>query len=133
MVLFRNLYTAEAQAVIRIFLDREGNKTNRAFKGPVGGAAIMFDPPEIVTMGLHIGEGVETCLAGRQLGFRPAWAVGSAGAIARLPIFGGVDAVTVFAERDDNGANDRAIKQVAARWRGPAGMFMSSRPKAAAT
>ena len=33
-----------------------------------------------------VGEGVETTLSARQLGLRPAWAMGGLGAIGRLPV-----------------------------------------------
>ena len=33
------------------------------FKGPVGGAAIKLDAAENVLNGLHVREGVETCVA----------------------------------------------------------------------
>ena len=54
--------------------------------GRAKGAAIKLDPDDDVTLGLHIGEGIETCLAARQLGYRPVWALGSAGAIAAFPV-----------------------------------------------
>jgi hypothetical protein len=45
-----------------------------------------------------VGEGVETTLAARQLGLRPAWAMGGLGAIGRLPVLGGVGYLTVLGE-----------------------------------
>lgn len=114
--LFRNVHTGEPQAITRIFLDREGRKINRMFKGPVGGAAVMLDDHAAPIYGLHIGEGVETCMAGRQLGFKPAWAVGSAGAIGSFPLIATVNSVTAFAETDDNGTNAKEIGKLAARW-----------------
>jgi hypothetical protein len=116
VALFRNVHTAEPQAVTRIYLDRDGRKINRKFKGPVGGAALMLDAHEDVTYGLHIGEGVETCMAGRQLGFKPSWAVGSAGAIGAFPLLACINSVTAFAETDDSGANAKEIGKLAARW-----------------
>ena len=115
--LFRNLHTYEPQAVTRIFIDADGRKLERKFLSPTRDAAIMLDAPEDVTYGLHVAEGLETALAARQMGFRPCWALGSAGAIARLPVLAGVDALTVCAELDDGGANDRAVAEVAACWR----------------
>jgi hypothetical protein len=114
--LFRNVHSNEPQAITRIFLDGEGRKLKRMFKGPVGCAAVMLDLHEDVTYGVHIGEGVETCMAGRQLGFKPSWAVGSAGAIGTFPLLSAVNSVTAFAETDDNGANARGIAQLVARW-----------------
>ncbi len=71
----------------------------------------MLDLHEDVTYGIHIGEGVETCMAGRQLGFKPAWAVGSAGAIGTFPLLAAVNSVTAFAETDDSGTNARGDRK----------------------
>jgi len=50
----------------------------------------------------------------RQLGFRPVWSLGSAGAIAGFPVLGGIEAITLLGENDP--ASDRAIGQCAERW-----------------
>ena len=47
-----------------------------------------------------MGEGIETCLAAQQLGYRPVWAVGSTAGIAQLPILPGLGALTIFGEND---------------------------------
>ena len=65
---------------------------------------------DAVTTGLIVGEGAETVLSGRQVGFRPAWALGSAGAIATLPVPSGIEALSIHAEHDDTGANARASR-----------------------
>ena len=85
VALFRGIRTDRPQALSRTYLDDEGRKLGRKFLGPVGGAAIKLDADENVLGGLHIGEGVETCLAARQLGLRPTWALGSCGAVAAFP------------------------------------------------
>ncbi len=100
VALFRNIYSDEPQAVSRTFLDCAGTKIERKFLGPVGGAAVKLDPDENVLTGLHVGEGVETCLAARQFGLRPAWALGSKGAIRDFPVLSGIEALTIFAEPD---------------------------------
>jgi putative DNA primase/helicase len=115
LALFRTVRTDAPQAVSRTFLDCEGRKIERKFLGPVGGAAIKLDADENVLGGLHIGEGIETCLAARQLGLRPVWALGSAGAIAAFPVLSGIEALSLLAEHDD--ANARASKPCADRWR----------------
>jgi hypothetical protein len=114
VALFREIETDEPQAISRTFLDQDGGKLGRKFLGPVGGAAVKLDPDGNVLGGLHIGEGVETCLAARQMGFRPAWALGSAGAIGRFPVLDGIEALTILAEND--GANARAAAEVGERW-----------------
>ena len=114
VALFRNIRTGEPQAVGRTLLDANARKIERKFLGPVGGAAIMLDGFEAVTGGLHVGEGVETCQAARQLGLRPAWALGSAGAIAAFPVLGGIECLTLLAEHDD--ASAKAVQACGARW-----------------
>ena len=76
LALFRNVLTGEPQAVSRIFIDQDARLIERKFLGPVKGAAVMLDPFDAVNAGLCVGEGVETCAAARQLGLRPAWALG---------------------------------------------------------
>ena len=107
--LFRDICTDEPRAITRIFLDADGHKITRKFLGPVGGCAIKIDPDEDVTMGVCIGEGLETCLAARQLGLRPVWALGSVGGISKFPVLAGIDALTILEEFDDSGANARAV------------------------
>ena len=114
VALFRHIATDEPQAVSRTFLDHEGRKIGRKFLGPVGGAAVKLDADEDVLGGLYIGEGVETCMAARQIGLRPAWALGSCGAIAAFPFLAGIETLTLLRERDD--ANARAANQVTLRW-----------------
>jgi putative DNA primase/helicase len=124
--LMRNVKTGEPQAVLRTYLDRGGRKRkifdrdgnelgDRLFKGPTGGAAIMLDPP---ASGLHIGEGVETCLAARQEGLAPAWAVGSAGEIAKFPLLSRVETLTLLRERCSR--NAEAAQACGNRWAGAA-------------
>jgi putative DNA primase/helicase len=84
--------------------------------GRAKGAAVKVDADEDVTLGLHIGEGFETCLAARLAGFRPVWALGSAGAIESFPVLPAIEAITILGETDDTGANRRAVRVCAARW-----------------
>jgi putative DNA primase/helicase len=126
VALFRNIKTGEPQAVTRIFLDREGCKRERKFLGSVGGAAVMLDPFDAVAGGLHIGEGVETCMAARQLGLRPTWAPGSCGAIAGFPILSGVDCPTILTESDEAAA--QAAEDCATRWHASGREVLINRP-----
>ena len=64
LALFRNIVTNEPQAISRTFLDHEARKIERKFLGPTKGAAIKLDADEDVLGGLHIGEGIETCMTG---------------------------------------------------------------------
>jgi hypothetical protein len=95
LALFRDIRTDEPRAISRTFLDPEGRKLERKFLGPVGGAAIKLDADEDVLGGLHIGEGVETTMTARQVEYRrPAWALGSRGAIAAFPVLSGIECLT---------------------------------------
>jgi hypothetical protein len=111
LALFRDIRSDEPKAVSRTFLDREGRKLERKFLGPVGGCAVKLDADENVLEGLHIGEGVETCMAARQLGLRPTWALGSKGAIASFPVLS-VECLTILTEPDAA----REVEACAARW-----------------
>jgi Toprim domain len=112
--LFRNVRTDAPQAVSRTFLDSEGRKLGRKFLGPVAGAAIKLDADAEVTIGLVVGEGIETTMSARQLGLGRCWALGSAGAIAAFPVLGGIECLTLLAEHDDVSA--RAVEICASRW-----------------
>ena len=101
-------------AVHRTRLTPSGGKVDRRMLGQASGAAVKLDADDAVTMGLAIGEGIESCLAARQLGFQPVWALASAGAVAGFPVLGGVEALTLLGENDP--ASDRAISRCAERW-----------------
>jgi hypothetical protein len=118
VALFRDIVTDAPCAVHRIFIDADGRKLDRRMLGPVAHAAVKLDASEDVCSGLHLGEGVETCLAARQLGFKPTWALGSAGAIGAFPVLAGIEAISVLAENDR--ASHDAARAVAARYE-PAG------------
>jgi putative DNA primase/helicase len=100
LALFRDIQTDEPRAVSRTFLDANARKIERRFLGPVGGCAVKLDADDTVLGGLHIGEGIESCLAARQLKMMPCWALGSKGAIGSFPVLAGVEALTILAEPD---------------------------------
>ena len=114
VALMRSVTTDEPQAIHRTRLSAEGVKLDRRMLGIAAGAAVKIDADDTVTGGLAVGEGAESCLAARQLGFQPVWALASAGAIAAFPALGGIEALTLLAENDPT--SDRAVGQCAARW-----------------
>jgi hypothetical protein len=125
--LVRNIVTNEPQGVHRTALTADGTaikrpdkagrlKTFRKSLGSISGGAIKLDPDEDVEQGLCIGEGVETCLSGRQLGLQPAWSVVSTGGVARFPVLPGVDGLHVFKENDANGVSAKDVGACARRW-----------------
>jgi putative DNA primase/helicase len=109
---FRSIDNDGITAVHRVALDADGTKLGRRMLGIVHRTAIKLDP---VGDKLAIGEGVETCMAARQLGFKPAWALGSVGAISFFPLIDGVKQLVILGEPGD--ASARAIKICGTRWR----------------
>jgi putative DNA primase/helicase len=116
VALFRDIVTDEPCGIHRTFLNPNGTKRDRRMLGRAKGAAIKLDADENVSLGLVIGEGIETCLSGRELGFGPSWSLGSADAIASFPVLSGIECITFLGEDDKTGANERAIKSCAKRW-----------------
>jgi hypothetical protein len=57
-------------------------------------------PDEDVTLGLVIGEGIETCLAAARAGLTPVWATISAGNLAAFPVLPGIEGLTVLVDHD---------------------------------
>jgi hypothetical protein len=112
----RDIHTDALKAVHRTRLTADGQKVDRRMFGEAAGTAIKLDPDEAVTIGLVIGEGIETVLSARQLGFRPAWALGSVGAVAKFPVLSGVEGLSLAAEDDKTGANARALHECGNRW-----------------
>lgn len=113
---FRNVETGEITGIHRTALTTDGQKIGRKMLGIAAGAAIMLDPCEAVSLGLAIGEGVETSLSARQLGIRPVWALGSVDAIRTFPVLPGVEGLTVLGETGDSGASASACRDVGTRW-----------------
>jgi hypothetical protein len=114
--LYRHIITNEPRAVHRTALTRDGAKIDRKALGPKSGCAIKLTPDEDVAEGLAIGEGVETWLAGMALGFRPCWALGDAGSIAKFPILGGIECLTILVDRDANGTGQASANECSDRW-----------------
>jgi putative DNA primase/helicase len=120
--LVRNIVTNEPQGIHRTALMPDGTavkrngKTFRMSLGPIGGGAIKLDPDEDVEQGLCIGEGVETCLGGRQMGLRPVWSAVSTGGVASFPVLPGIDGLHIFKENDPQGQSARAVETCARRW-----------------
>ena len=115
LALFRDIRTDEPRAISRTFLDGEGNKLGRKFLGPVKGAAVKLDSDETVLGGLHVGEGIETCLSARQLGLKPCWALGSDRGLASFPLLSGIKALSILREHDE--ANTKAAIACGTRWK----------------
>lgn len=113
VVPFRSIDDNNITGIHRIALNLDGSKIGRRMLGVVQRAAVKVDA--LHSDALAIGEGVETVLAARQLGFRPAWALGSVGLISFFPLIGSVAQLTILGEAGEASAS--AIKFCGRRWR----------------
>jgi Toprim domain/CHC2 zinc finger len=120
--LVRNVRTGEPQAVHRTAIGRDATaikrdgKTFRMSLGPIAEGAIKLDPDEDVALGLCIGEGVETCLSGRQMGLRPVWSAVNTGGVANFLVLSGIEGLHIFKEHDAGGQSARDVEACARRW-----------------
>jgi putative DNA primase/helicase len=94
---------------------------SRKFRGVAKGAGVILGDMWSLYYGggeLHVAEGVETALAVRKLfGAELVVALGSAGAIRDFECLPCVQRLVIHAERDENGASERAAFECFARWR----------------
>jgi hypothetical protein len=115
---FTDAITVEPRGIWRRPLTGEKPKS----LGPTAGCVIRLWPDDCVELGLVLGEGVETTLAAatrithRFTLLRPAWAAGSSGNIASFPALGGLEALTLLVDHDENRTGERAAEQCARRW-----------------
>ena len=110
VAVFRGVDDDAVTAIQRVALTPEGAKIGRRMLGIVHRAAVKLDPAGDT---LHVGEGVETMMAARQLGLAPAWALGSAGMVAHFPVTS-TGHLRICAERDE--ASARAVELCTRRW-----------------
>jgi len=109
----RTAITPDARPVKR--KDKDGReKTFRLSLGSTGGGAIKLDPDEHVERGLVIGEGVETCLAARQIGLVPAWSLCGTSGLSNFQVVDFIDGLTILAEDGDPSTN--AVRACFDRW-----------------
>lgn len=109
---FRSIDDDELTAIHRIRLNSDGSKVARRMLGIVHRAAVKLAS---ATDRLCIGEGVESCMAGQQLGLSPASALGSVGAISFFPALDGVKTLVLLGETGN--ASKRALEICGKRWR----------------
>jgi len=120
--LFTDAITGEPKAIHRTAISPAGEKVGRRALGPIAGCVIRLWPDEDVLDGLVVGEGIETTLAAatrvehRGTLLQPAWAVGFAGNIAKLPVLSGIEAITILVDNDASGTGQTAALVCSARW-----------------
>jgi len=111
VALFRDMENNEPRAIHRTWLDpQSGDKIGRKALGSSKGAAIKFDS---ATEFLTIGEGIESVMSARALGYYPAWALGSSGPIGTFPVLK-VSELCLLEEND--ATSRRGVKACAERY-----------------
>ena len=116
---FRSIDDGEITAVHRVRLDQPQRwpKADRRMLGIVHRAAVKLEP---IGNTLMVGEGIETCMAARQimaageLERAPVWALGSVGAISFFPILEGIKRLIILGETGK--ASAEAIRLCGRRW-----------------
>ena len=110
---FRPFDGDEVVAIHRIRVDvpLRWPKTLRKMIGPTKGAAVKLAE---VDDGLAIAEGIETAMAANQMGHGPAWALGSADAVACFPVVAGIRRLILLTENND--ASRAACERCGERW-----------------
>lgn len=88
----------------------------RMMLGSSKSAVVRLTPDEDMTIGLGLAEGIETAMSVMGFGFSPLWATLSAGTLKSLPVLGGVEALTIFADNDASGTGMAAAWACAERW-----------------
>ena len=114
IALFRDIVTNEPRAIHRIAITSGGILIGKRMLGRVAGCAVKLDADQNVEHGLAVGEGIETMIAARMRGFRPAWALGSAGTLKTFPVLGGVECLSIIVDHDLPDKNGRQAGQEAA-------------------
>jgi Toprim domain/CHC2 zinc finger len=108
--------TAESTGAISRTYIHEGRKVGKAKTlGKPAGIVRLSEDADVLE-GLHIAEGLETALDVMAEGFRPCWSTGSTAIMAKFPVLSGIEALTVIADHDLNGAGLRAAGEAADRW-----------------
>lgn len=122
IALVRDARTDVALAIHRTFLKPDGSAKDASHGdakmafGPTTGGVVKLTPDEDVTLGLALAEGIETALSCWALGW-PTWATLSTAGLLSFPVLAGIEALTIFADHDQNEAGETAAKTCAQRWR----------------
>ena len=103
-------------AISRTYLAPDGTKVGKAKSLGSPAGIVRLSPDDEVTGGLFLAEGIETALSAMSIGLRPCWSTGSTAQMAKFPLLGGIEALNVIADHDQNGAGEKAAREVAERW-----------------
>jgi hypothetical protein len=115
---YTDAITGEPRGIHRRPIDGQKPRT----LGPMRGCVIRLWPDEEVTIGLVLGEGIESTLSAalhiihRGTSLQPAWAAGSAGNMRDFPLLAGIEALTILVDNDASGTGQEAAAACARRW-----------------
>ncbi len=87
---------------------------NKMMLGPCAGGAVRLARAE---NGMCIGEGIETMLSVQQETGRPCWAALTTSGLKALMLPANIVSVMICADRDNNGAGEKAAQAAAQRWK----------------
>jgi hypothetical protein len=112
--------SGEQCGIINIYLKADGtdrlrDKKGKTVTGRAAGAVVMLSAFDEVTAGLIVCEGVETGIALFQAEMRPVWACGGTSTLAKFPLLGGIESLTIAADADAPGLI--AAAELADHWR----------------
>jgi putative DNA primase/helicase len=115
VALVQDIITGEPIAIHRRELTLNAAKAGSWMTlGPKGGGAIRLSRSDCGE--LAIGEGVETCLAGMELGSGPTWSVIDAGGMSAFPVLDYVRRLTIMVDNDVSETGQRAAAACRDRW-----------------
>jgi putative DNA primase/helicase len=120
IALVRDIHSNSPIGIHRTGIDELGRKhtidgKDRLALGSLKGGVVKLTPEADVTLGLGVGEGIETTLSLGVIWGGPVWACLNAGSLAQFPVLGGVDSLAVAVDSDEAGRD--APRQAVTRWR----------------
>lgn len=119
VALLTDAVTTKPMSLHRTWIQADGKKADldppRLLLGGhiKAGTVCRLWPDDEVTMGLGIGEGIETALSLAH-SYTPVWAAIDAGNLSQLPYLHGIESLLIARDRDP--AGERAALTCAARW-----------------
>ncbi len=90
-------------------------RLERRYLGAKASGVVRLWPDADVSTALGVAEGVETALSLAHT-HQPVWACLDAGNLAMFPVLGGIEALTIGADRDESGTGQEAAAECAERW-----------------
>jgi hypothetical protein len=89
-------------------------KPRRLLKDHRSDGIVRLWPDDAVTLGLAIGEGIETCLAAVRYGLTPVWSALTAGNLAAFPVLAGLEGLHIVTDHDEAGMS--AMRELGRRY-----------------